>query len=773
MINDVLISVQPRKISWLISDNEWGYLEEVIKYNCCIIGGYYNIILPLDKDFKLDKVSSDYLLTYDPDLIILPPNMDKNSINIAGINPFTVVAFNDIHNYVNFSRDGMSNTENLRIDESIFATNEYPLKNAVVAVASTNDDYNNFALIACGEVFYSEELVYMQYEEIKKSTFGYREEFLKNFVLDPQKLVRKGNGNEPNRFFLNSIIEQKNRFPLNNPISAIEMCLRIQERPINRYTFCNMASKYCNHKKYDERDDKFVVLLSNNFTIKEATMFWNLRASGRYVSWISFDDLEKNIEHFIKFIINTIYEFESTPCLDLYKQGLKLISERTYSERLENIVNKIDDILIEKRYEDIVTGKYYDEYNYFDYDLPCFIEKREFLNNHKINLSYNYRDFGTYTVKLKSGEYMFPYNKKIESLINNEYFKQYTTDNIIKVPIIRISRDNFITVQVSDENDYIVLNQPNLNDIVNKIFVDSGYGKLTLSSTGKYHKLYIELCNGFEYAIKYLKESPYKEVIELLANNNSNIKTGWLLEHLGRRILNMFEIFKLLYIEEPKSFEEVYRKIDFIPSEIFELHEKGILEKGVVLTCKECSYKFWYYIDEIGQKFKCSRCGSEQHYNINPVWSYKLNEIVFQGLNSDMQVPLVTIDYLKHKSEHDFKCLIDSDFINTKKNLDIICSIDGKVYIGEAKSCDFISDEQFAFYLDICTKTPIDGVVFSTSKDKWNNKTLRLIENLKKQFNGEVIVLTYDDLYGIRKQDRITTISADEPTMSVDKIIKL
>jgi hypothetical protein len=178
------------------------------------------------------------------------------------------------------------------------------------------------------------------------------------------------------------------------------------------------------------------------------------------------------------------------------------------------------------------------------------------------------------------------------------------------------------------------------------------------------------------------------------------------------------------------------------------LLKKGIPEKGFVLKCEECSYEYWYYVDEVGQKFKCNRCGAEQHYNINPLWFYKLNEIVFQGINSDMQVPLLTIDYLKNTSKSDFKWIYDSDFIDTKRNLDIICSIDGKIYIGEAKCCDYIDKSQFQFYMDICRKVRIDGIVFSTSKKKWDNKTTGLIKNLKSEFKGEVIVLSQDDLFG-------------------------
>ena len=747
MLNEVLMSVQPRKIAWLLYKDDWSLLEKVIKYNCSIIGGYYNIIVTLEDNLQIGQRDSDYIKSYDPDLVILPPKITCNTLSVEGINPYCFVEWQDLHHFVNYSRDGMSETESIRVDEGIFASEKYPLQNAVIAVsADNNTDYNRLALLACGEMFYSEEVDYKKYEEIEKSYFGYREEFLKHFVLNPDELVNKENSKEPDRFFLNTVINGKNKFPIDDSIAAIDMCLRIQSKLINRYTFCNLTRNYNYNYKYDNRNTPFVIIVSDNFDIDEAILFWNLRASGRFVSWISFKDLEKHLEKFTTLIIKVVNDFIGA-YTDLYNRGLNLICEEKCSQKLNVINEKITDILQKQGYDDFVVNKVFNDFKVFDYEIPSMKEIRVLINDNRINFNEKYGDFGTYTAKLLSYDYMFPYNKNIETLINSDSFSLYR--NAFQVPYIRISNDNLIIIQLSDEIQYITLKKPNINEIFNKIFSDKGYGKLVLSSTGRYHKKYIELCDGFQDAIKYLKTEPYIQILELLSSSNesSGEKIGWFLEHLNRKVINIFEIFKLLKKELPKNFNEVYKMIDSLPEEIYELHRKGILEKGFVLKCKECAYQYWYYVDEVGQKFKCNRCGGEQHYDINPLWSYKLNEIVYQGLKSDMVVPLLTIDYLEKRSEHNFKWLIDSDFSDTKRNLDIICSIDGKVYIGEAKSCNYIEKNQFDFYTELCKNVPIDGIVFATSEKKWDAKTDRFINELRKVFCGDVIVLTYDDLY--------------------------
>ena len=135
------------------------------------------------------------------------------------------------------------------------------------------------------------------------------------------------------------------------------------------------------------------------------------------------------------------------------------------------------------------------------------------------------------------------------------------------------------------------------------------------------------------------------------------------------------------------------------------------------------------------------------------MWLYKLSEVTFQGLTSNMEVPLLALNCLRKMARHNFEWIPDSDVYWTKdekedhKNIDILCILDGKLFIGEAKSNDVIEGDQFSFYEDMCERLHPDGVVFATSKPRWNNGTESRIEKLKDWFKGEVIVLTSKELY--------------------------
>jgi hypothetical protein len=127
--------------------------------------------------------------------------------------------------------------------------------------------------------------------------------------------------------------------------------------------------------------------------------------------------------------------------------------------------------------------------------------------------------------------------------------------------------------------------------------------------------------------------------------------------------------------------------------------------------------------------------------------------VVFQGFQDNMQVPLLAIGRLKAGSQRSFDWVPEVDVVwdrggdEQKKNIDILCLSDGKLYVGEAKLNDRIEPEQFHFYEDLCQRVKIDGVVFATAKRKWGRGTRQRIERLGESWSGEVVVLTASELY--------------------------
>ena len=322
-----------------------------------------------------------------------------------------------------------------------------------------------------------------------------------------------------------------------------------------------------------------------------------------------------------------------------------------------------------------------------------------------------------------------------------------------ELPRFRIANNHFIRIQTNSENE-IRFRKPSAEQIVETIFNSSGFSKIEPSINAKYHHDFIKRTGGFEEVSNYLTMSPFKELFSLLSDRKNNNKPGWILKNLDRRVLNHLQLRHELGEDNPIKTKEYFETVcDKLPDAAIELLEKGILERGFKLKCDSCSFESWYPIEQVTHEFKCSRCYNTQVYKSNPLWLYKLAEVTFQGFNSNMDVPLLALNCLRRMSNYNFEWVPDLDIYwheNKKeihKNIDIICIIDGKLCIGEAKNNGKIEPDQFKLYETIAKRISPNIIVFATSKANWSPGTNKRIKQLEKEFNGEVLILTKSNLY--------------------------
>lgn len=210
-----------------------------------------------------------------------------------------------------------------------------------------------------------------------------------------------------------------------------------------------------------------------------------------------------------------------------------------------------------------------------------------------------------------------------------------------------------------------------------------------------------------------------------------------------RRALRHLDLRLILKERIPETTTDYFNSVaDELPKSAITLLTKKLLERGFQLHCKFCSFTSWYPVQNVGQTFECTRCNQVQIYDSNPLWLYKLPEVIFQGFEDHMEVPLLALAYLQSRCSRLFEWEPDSNLYwveNEKEkhqNLDILCLIDGKIYLGEAKSNDEIAAKQFSFYERVCLQTPIGGIVFATSRPQWNKATSERIIGLKNKFKG-------------------------------------
>jgi hypothetical protein len=170
--------------------------------------------------------------------------------------------------------------------------------------------------------------------------------------------------------------------------------------------------------------------------------------------------------------------------------------------------------------------------------------------------------------------------------------------------------------------------------------------------------------------------------------------------------------------------------------------ERGVLYRGYIFQCENCSDGAWHSIADVDQTFTCRRCGLKQVYKHQhwkmpnePLWYYKLDEMVFLMLKNNGHVPLLTLNKLRVSSKESFLfChelrILPKESHKTFLEMDICCIANGKLCIGEAKSNgdlkgDLTEIQTAERYRDLALKIGATMVKFSTTEDAWTEASTK------------------------------------------------
>src|SRR3989339_1717176 len=109
--------LSPWAIAWLVKTDDWSHLERVIHHNCIILGGYYNVLIPVSNDGKIWPSFETFLFLYDPDYVILAPGMSKLDLEnpLAAPNPYGVITWDQASQIIPADAMGSSNFHAARI----------------------------------------------------------------------------------------------------------------------------------------------------------------------------------------------------------------------------------------------------------------------------------------------------------------------------------------------------------------------------------------------------------------------------------------------------------------------------------------------------------------------------------------------------------------------------------------------------------------------------------------------------------------------------------
>lgn len=195
------------------------------------------------------------------------------------------------------------------------------------------------------------------------------------------------------------------------------------------------------------------------------------------------------------------------------------------------------------------------------------------------------------------------------------------------------------------------------------------------------------------------------------------------------------------------------------------LVQMQVLYRGYVFKCRFCRGADWFSVEEISQDYKCKRCSRSQfitkenywYGEYEPGWYYKLDEIVYLFLFHNGDVPILTLDFLREKSEEGFLYTTDLEVFEdgTEKplmELDIACVCDGMITIGEAKKNNTLADNKaeeirtVEKYYKLALLVGANQLVFATSSESWSQRTLSAIEHVVADKRVRVTLLSKNEL---------------------------
>jgi len=760
--------LSPWAIAWLVKTDDWSHLERVIHHNCIILGGYYNVLIPVSNDGKIWPSFETFLFLYDPDYVILAPGMSKLDLEnpLAAPNPYGVITWDQASQIIPADAMGSSNFHAARISPvNTFERQADSLVSNLVAVSDdAYPDVSGLALLACGDVLPTEPEWEPFDGGVSLHVSGYREMILRQFAredrthhvgarLGPEDHVIPA----PNRTELAFIIRDENKFPLTGAADILKACCAIQHWSRERRTFIGRSVPYHGGGGTPVRNFSHIVgipgmaiLVSDHFGFQEAVLFWNLRANGVLASWLAFSQMEEEMPAIREWLISDYGGVLFTSGADI-----AFASSATDQIRLSRLFSTLTENGKSHHWQWKLSN--YEAMTLYDFERPHLQRNHVPIIQESDDCSflpeYPEKTFGTLGLTIECPSLMSPRSQTNAALISGE--KKLTvssafgsTDNgqprsdLLR---FRITNARYPRLQINDDSP-VRFRVPSLENILTAMLQEKGY-RLREGQHSQYQQTFIKRAGSLDHACRFLGSSRYREFFSLMSNGKDQNLSGWLLKDPPkRRALHQATLYSAFGKNLPGKTNDYFNTGESLPEEAVALIDLQLLERGFQLLCRSCSAKSWYPAEEVGQSFRCRRCYSDQKVRSHPLWLYKLPEVVFQLFCNNADVPLLALHYLQEASRKSFQYGLDSDIAiandGKEKNIDFSCLLNGRVFIGEAKSNDEIGAEQFGFYEKLISQTGVDGVVFATSETDWSPSTRSRSENLKSNFAGEVMVLT-------------------------------
>jgi hypothetical protein len=235
------------------------------------------------------------------------------------------------------------------------------------------------------------------------------------------------------------------------------------------------------------------------------------------------------------------------------------------------------------------------------------------------------------------------------------------------------------------------------------------------SDKGIYATESMNLFAGFNGLCDALRDSHVRAVIDAYRNQPQGAP-GRRLSSDGRRYLTW------------KHLEQVLPEVP-VAAIVDPLLVRGVLRRGLVLKCRRCRQEAWHPLSAVGDTFECGRCHLEQTAdrlswlgNNEPVWSYRMAEVLYQFLQNDGELPLLAVRDVFEDSNRPLTHAFELDLAgpnNESSELDIFSTDGYRLWIGEAKENGRFESDRLGLVAELAGLLDAYGVLLVTSRASW------------------------------------------------------
>jgi hypothetical protein len=249
------------------------------------------------------------------------------------------------------------------------------------------------------------------------------------------------------------------------------------------------------------------------------------------------------------------------------------------------------------------------------------------------------------------------------------------------------------------------------------------------SDKGIYAVESMRLFGGFAELCNALRDPSFRAVIDAYRDRRAGA-VGLLLSSDRRRYLTWEHLAGLLPGQPAASI-------------IDELLARGVLRRGLVLKCSRCRQAAWHPLGAVRDTFECRRCHLQQVPdrqswlgNDEPVWSYRMAEVLFQFFENDGELPVLAVRDAFAPSERPLDYSYELELTPpdaVSREVDIFSADGYRLWIGEAKKNGRFEPGRLEFVAQLASLVDAYGVIVVTSQRRWPPATL---EQARAAFTG-------------------------------------